>query len=88
MGIVVSEILKEFATTVGDERALIKSSGRMLDFCLTGDGAALVKAGAMDPFRSLPLSLMEAHADRSVRNLVNKRLPHFRPQLDEALVVS
>ena len=48
MGIVLSEVLKEFATTVGDERALIKSSGRLLEFSLTTDGAALVKAGAME----------------------------------------
>ena len=77
MGIVISEVLKEFATTAGDERALIKSSGRLLEFSLTTDGAALVKAGAMDPFKLLPLVLMETHAEASVRNLMDKRLPHF-----------
>ena len=85
MGIVISEVLKEFATTAGDERALIKSSGRLLEFSLTTDGAALVKAGAMDPFKLLPLVLMETHAEASVRNLMDKRLPHYRRQLHSVL---
>jgi hypothetical protein len=85
MGTIISELLKEFATTIGDERILIKSSGRLLDFCLTENGAALVKADAMDPFALLPLSLMAAHADGSVRNVVDKRLPHFQSQLDSVL---
>lgn len=35
---------------------------------------------------SNPLLLyLTAHADQGVRNLVNKRLPHFRRQLDLAL---
>ena len=63
----------------------MKSAGRLLEFALTEEGAALVKTGAMDPMKLLPLSLMKAHADRSVRNVVDKRLPHFRSQLDSAL---
>ena len=85
MGIILSEVLKEFATTVGDERALIKSSGRLLEFSLTTDGAALVKAGAMDLSTLLPLGLMGTHTDERVRNVVNTRLPHFRRRLDLAL---
>jgi hypothetical protein len=85
MGIVVAQLLREFATTSGDERALVKSVGRVLEFALTREGAALVKGGAMDPFTLLPLDLMQAHADGSVRNLVDKRLPRFRRQLDSAL---
>jgi hypothetical protein len=85
MGIVVAELLKEFATTSGDERALVKSAGRLLEFALTEDGAALVKTGAMDPTKLLPLSRMKAHADGSVRNVVDKRLPHFQSQLSLAL---
>jgi hypothetical protein len=85
MGIVVAELLREFATTSGDERALVKSAGRLLEFALTEEGAALVKTDAMDPMKLLPLSLMKAHADGSVRNLVDKRLPRFRSQLDLAL---
>jgi hypothetical protein len=85
VGIIISELLTEFATTLGDERILIKSSGRLLDFCLTENGAALVKAGATNPFALLPLSLMAAHADGSVRNVVDKRLPHFQSQLALAL---
>jgi hypothetical protein len=67
MGIVVAELLREFATTSGDERALVKSAGRLLEFALTKEGAALVRAGAMDPMKLLPLRLMKAHADGSVR---------------------
>lgn len=85
MGIVVTALLREFATTSGDERALVKSASRLLDFALTKEGAALVKAGAMDPMKLLPLDLMGAHTDESVRNVVNKRLPHFRRRLDLAL---
>jgi len=85
MGIVVSELHREFATTSGDERALMKSAGRLLAFAITKEGAALVNAGAMDPMNLLPLSLMKAHADASVRIVVDKRLPHFRSQLDSAL---
>jgi hypothetical protein len=84
MGIVVAALLREFATTSGDERALVKSAGRLLEFALTKEGAALVKAGAMDPMKLLPLNLMGAHTDESVRNVVNKRLPHFRGRLDLA----
>jgi hypothetical protein len=85
MGVVVAELLKEFAITSGDERALVKSAGRLLDFALTKEGAALIKAGAMDPMELLPVNLMKAHADESVRNVVDKRLPRFRHQLDLAL---
>ncbi|MFY9987405.1 MAG: hypothetical protein WAK31_21790 [Chthoniobacterales bacterium] len=85
MGIITSDLLKQFAMTPGDERALIKTCGRLLDFSLSQNGAALVKAGAMDPFKLLPFALMETHAGASVRNLANKRLPHFRRQLDSAL---
>jgi hypothetical protein len=62
----------------------VKSAGRLLEFALTKEGAALVKAGAMDPMKLLPLNLMGAHTDESVRNVVNKRLPHFRGRLDLA----
>jgi hypothetical protein len=55
MGIVVAELFREFATTSGDERALVKSAGRLLAFALTKEGAALVSAGAMDPMNLLPL---------------------------------
>jgi hypothetical protein len=85
MGVIVSELLKEFAMTPGDERALIKTCGRLLDFALSQNGAALVKGGVMDPFKLLPLALVETHAEASVRNLASKRLPHFRSQLDSAL---
>ena len=85
MGIIIAEVLREFATAVGHARALIKSSGRLLGFCLTPEGAALVKAGAMDPFKLLPLAVMEKHASKSVRNLVTKRLPHFQRQLELVL---
>jgi hypothetical protein len=85
MGKVVAELFREFTTTPGDERALVKSAGRLLEFALTKEGAALVKAGAMDPMQLLPLDLMGAHTDESVRNVVNKRLPHFRRRLDLAL---
>jgi len=39
----------------------------------------------MDPFKLLPLALMETHAEASVRNLTDKRLPHFRRQLHSIL---
>jgi hypothetical protein len=39
----------------------------------------------MDPFMLLPLRVMETHAEESVRNLVNKRLPYFRRQLESTL---
>jgi hypothetical protein len=85
MGIIITALLREMATTSVGERAFIKSSGRLLGFCLTPEGAALVKAGAMDPFKLLPLAVMEKHASESVRNLVTKRLPHFQRQLELVL---
>jgi hypothetical protein len=76
MGIIISELLREFATTAGDERALVKGAGRLLELALTREGVALVKSGAMDPFKLLPLDPIEAHAEASVRNLASIRLPH------------
>jgi hypothetical protein len=64
IGIIVAQLLREFATTSGEERALVKSLGRLLELALTKEGATLVKAGAMDPFRLVPVNLMEAHADK------------------------
>ena len=43
MGIVVNKVLSELASTQGAERALVKASGRLLNFWLSSNGAALVR---------------------------------------------
>jgi hypothetical protein len=85
MGLVVREVLRELAAQPEAERALVKACGRLVDFWLGGDGAALVRGGAAKPREILPIQELENHAADRVQNFVNKRLPHFERQLTDCI---
>ena len=88
MGIVVATILRQFVHEQSGEahRALVKACGRLVEFWLTPDGAALVRAGAAQPTVTLPLAALREHPSASVRNVAEKRLPvFFEHQLPTAM---
>lgn len=84
-GLVVREVLREFAAQPQAERALVKACGRLLEFWLGADGAALVRGGVARPREILPIQELENHSASSAQNFVTKRLPHFERQLADRI---
>jgi hypothetical protein len=83
MGIVVNKVLSELASTQGAERALVKASGRLLNFWLSSNGAALVRCNLADPKTTLPLRELTQHPSPSIQNFVTQMIPRFWGTLAE-----